>query len=510
MSKLIYQSSQVTTDTKATRNGLLLIAVLGGMFLAMLDQTIVGTALPKITSELGGTGLYTWVVTAYLLTSTVTVPLYGRLSDAYGRKPLLLTGVVVFVAGSALCGVAQNMAQLIAFRGLQGLGAGALLPLSLALVMDLFPPQKSGRVQGALGGVMALSYLAGPYLGGVFTDQASWRGAFFVNVPLGLILIGIIATRLPSQPGHGGGERPDYLGIAVFAGGISSLLVGLTYKGMDGNTWTSVPVLGPIAGSMVLIAAFVAVERRAAQPIVPLHLFRNRTYALVNVASFCTAFCLFAGVVFLPRYFQEALGYSATKSGLRIYPLMLAMMAGSALMGALMTRTGRYKPGLVAAPFLMIIGALLCRGLSLETSGLALAGWMALIGLGMGPMLSGLTVAIQSAVPPQYIGTASANLTFFRQIGGSVALAIAGTTYTSVVTSEAPLHGLPAAHAAGAAAVIPWLGAAGALIAVLALIALPSGSITQASPGEVAPDEQGPERNPKRSPEPRDEALAEA
>lgn len=468
---------------KKKGNGLLLLAVLGGMFLAMLDQTIVGTALPKITSELGGTDLYTWVVTSYLLTSTVTVPLYGRLSDQYGRKRLLLIGVVVFVIGSALCGLSQDMTQLIAFRGLQGLGAGALMPLSMALVIELFPPDKSARVQGALGGVMALSFVAGPFLGGLFTDYASWRWAFYVNVPLGVILTAIIVMRLPYRKGTGGG-RPDYLGIAVFAVAICALLVGLTNKGIGDNTWTTLTVAGPIVGSLVLLVAFVLIERRVADPIMPMHLFANRSYTLVNVVSFFTAFCMFAGVVFLPRYFQEALGVSATSSGLRIYPLTLAMVVGSVIMGALMSRTGLFKPFLLGAPVLLIAGTLLCVNLSLDTAPLALAGWMALIGLGMGPMLSGLTVAIQQSVPPQFIGTATANLTFFRQIGGSVALAIAGTAYGSVVTTEAPLHGLQAAHASAAATVIPWLGVAGALIALVALTGLPGGRLTRAVPVE--------------------------
>ncbi|MGW4956592.1 MDR family MFS transporter [Nonomuraea sp. NPDC004186] len=455
--------------------GLLLLAVLGGMFLAMLDQTIVGTALPRITAELGGTTLYVWVVTAYLLTSTVTVPLYGRLSDQHGRKALLLIGMVVFVAGSALCGAAQDMPQLIAFRALQGLGAGALLPLSMALVMEMFPPGTNGaRVQGALGGVMGLTYLAGPFLGGLFTDHATWRWAFYVNVPIGLVLIAIVARRLPNRPGVGGGGRPDYAGIAVFTVAISALLLGLTEKGLDGNTWTDAAVAGPIVLAAALLAVFVLVERRAASPIMPMHLFGNRTYTLVNVTSFFTAFCMYAGVVFLPRYFQQSLGVSATESGLRIYPMTLAMVLGSVVMGALMSRTRVYKPWLVASPFLLVAGTLLCLNLTAHTDGLLLAGWMLLIGLGMGPMLSGLTVASQQSVESQYIGVASANLTFFRQIGGSVALAVGGTLYTSTVTAEAPVHGLAAAHASAAAAVIPSLGVAGALLALIALVAMPA------------------------------------
>ncbi|MEV6864633.1 MFS transporter [Streptosporangium subroseum] len=321
---------------------------------------------------------------------------------------------------------AQDMGQLIGFRALQGLGAGALLPLSLAMVADLFPPNRSGRVQGALGGVMALSYIAGPFLGGVFTDQASWRWAFLVNLPIGLVLIAIIVARLPHVAGQGRGVRPDYLGMAVFSAGIGALLVGLTEKGLDDHAWTSGPVLWPIAASAVLLAAFVLVERRAEQPIIPLELFRNRTYTLANVASFFTAFCLYAGVVFLPRYFQEAMGLTATESGLRIYPLMLGMVVGSMIAGALISRTQRYKPWLVAGPFLIAVGALLCA---------------------------------------------------FRQVGGSVALAIAGTVYASVIREEAPVHGLSAAHAAATATVVPWLAVGGALIALAALALLPGGRI---------------------------------
>ncbi|GII88642.1 hypothetical protein Ssi03_66320 [Sphaerisporangium siamense] len=456
--------------------GPLLAAVLGGMFLAMLDQTIVGTALPRITAELGGeNGLYTWVVTSYLLTSTVTVPLYGRLSDVYGRKPLLLIGVTVFLAGSALSGAAQDMTQLIAFRGVQGLGAGALLPLSLALVADLFPPEKSGKVQGALGGIMAASYVAGPLLGGIFTDHTSWRWAFAVNLPIGAVLLAVIVRRLPRVPGIGG-SRPDYLGIAVFTAAISSLLIGLTEHGLDGHTWTSPAVAFPLIASAALLVAFVLVERRATQPIIPLELFRDRTYTVVNIASFCSASCLYAGVVFLPRYFQQAQGQSATSSGLHIYPLMLAMLAGSVLTGVLITRTLRYKPWLLGAPLFGVAGALLCAGLTVQTPFWALVAWMALIGLGVGPMLSGLTVAVQTSVPPQHIGTASANLTFFRQIGGSVALAVAGTVYTTVVRDRAAGHAsrgsMVDAHAA-AATVIPWLAAVGAVVAMLALVFLP-------------------------------------
>ncbi|WP_432584971.1 MDR family MFS transporter [Streptomyces sp. HD1123-B1] len=453
-------------------SGLLLVAVLGGMFLAMLDQTIVGTALPRITQDLGGEDLYTWTVTAYLLTSTVTVPLYGRLSDLYGRKPMLLTGIVVFLLGSGLCALSQDMSQLIAFRALQGLGAGALLPLSLALLVDTVPAERRGQAQGAVGGVMALSYVIGPYLGGLFTDHASWHWVFLVNLPIGAAVLAIVWRYLPAGSRASGTGRPDYAGIGVLTLGISSLLIGLTMKGIDDHTWTDAQVIGPILLAAVLLVPFVMIENRAAQPIMPMGLFRNRTYTLANIASFFSAFSLFSSVVFLPRFFQEALGHSASSSGLRLYPLMIAMVVGSLLAGALIGASGRYKPWLLGGAVLSAAGSLLFTGLTLDTSSWTMALWMLLIGLGIGPMLSGLNIIVQSSVDPAHVGTASSNITFFRQIGGSVALAIAGTVYADTLTGNLD-HGLHQAQAAATASALPWLSTLGAAATLLAVAFLP-------------------------------------
>ncbi|KOV67327.1 MFS transporter [Streptomyces sp. AS58] len=460
-------------ESSRSHSGLLLVAVLGGMFLAMLNQTIVGTALPRITQELGGESLYTWTVTAYLLTSTVTVPLYGRLSDLHGRKPLLIIGIVVFLAGSALCALSGSMGQLIAFRALQGLGAGGLLPLSLALVADTIPPERQGRTQGAVGGVMALSYVVGPYLGGVFTDGAGWQWVFLVNLPLGAVVLAAVARHLPAGGGIRTAGRPDYAGIGVLTAGISALLIGLTMKGVDGHTWTDAVVIGPILLGLVLGVPFVLIEQRAVQPIMPLGLFRNRAHTLANVASFFSAFCLFASVVFLPRYFQEALGHSPSRSGLLLYPLMIATVAGSLLTGMLISRTGRYRPWLLGAAALAAAGSLLFARLTLDTSMWAMSVWMVLLGLGIGPALSGLTVVVQEAVDPADLGTASANITFFRQIGGSVCLAVAGALYADTLAGTLD-HGLRQAEAAATAHALPWLSAVGAAAFLLAVAFLPA------------------------------------
>ncbi len=452
----------------ARQKTLIMVAIMLGLFLAALDQTIVGTALPRIVTDLAGNNLYTWVVTVYLLSSTVTVPIYGKLSDVYGRRPLLLIGVSLFLLGSALSGLSQSMGELIVFRGLQGLGAGAIFPIALAVIGDLFSPAERGRYQGLFGAVFGLSFIIGPFLGGFLTDNLSWHWIFYVNLPIGMAALAVIAAQLPNT-GNTRGVRVrdlDYLGIIVFTGAAVLLLLGLTNKGLTDSTghlyaWSSLNVLAYMVGAVLLTGAFIAAEHRAKEPIIPLDLFRNRTYTTVNIATFFVAFGFFTAIIFLPRYFQAVQGLSATASGYRTWPLMLGLILSSTLSGIMVSRLGRYKAILVGAAAVLTLGMFLMTHLQTGTGYWTLSLWMLVAGLGVGPTFSVTTVALQNAVPLRRIGVATSNLTFFRQIGGSVGLAIAGSIFASTFASQLPTQlagsGVPPAvvshfaHGTGAA-----------------------------------------------------------
>ncbi len=408
----------------------ILFAIMLGMFLSALDQTIVGTALPRITSDLHGTNeLYTWVVTIYLLTSTITGVFYGKLSDIFGRRPMLLIGISVFLLGSALCGLAWSMESLIVFRGIQGVGAGAIFPISLAVIGDLFTPRERGKYQGLFGAVFGVSAILGPLLGGWLTENASWHWIFFVNLPIGLVALLIIYRLLPTV--HG--ERPtrdlDYLGAAVFTVAVSLLLIGLTNKQtMD---WTDPWVGGAIGAAIVVGLVFLAVEARAAEPIVPLGLFRNRGYTVTILTSFLTAMGFFGAIVYLPLWFQTVREISPTDSGLQTLALLAGLILGSIVSGALVSRTGRYKWLITGSLAITTVGLWLMTHLTATTDLPLLWFWMFVTGLGIGPSFSVLTIIIQSVVPFERLGVATSNLTFFRQIGGSVGLAIVGTLFAT-------------------------------------------------------------------------------
>ncbi|MGI8827127.1 MAG: MDR family MFS transporter [Chloroflexota bacterium] len=439
--------------TSGKRNAVL-GAVMLGLFLSALDQTVVGTALPRIVTDLHGNGLYTWVVTSYLLSSTITVPIYGKLSDIYGRKPLLLIGVSVFLVGSWLSGLSHDMMQLIFFRGLQGLGAGALFPISLAIIGDLFTPRERGRYQGLFGAVFGLSFIVGPFIGGWITDNISWHWVFYVNMPIGLATLVVIATVLPNfHPNTGITVRDlDYAGIVLFTAGVVPLLLGLTNKGLTDShgtlyQWTDPTVGGLILIGAVLLAIFLLVESKAKQPIIPLNLFRDRTYSATNLAVFLVAFGMFASVIFLPRYYQGVRGISATDSGYMIWPLLVGLIGSSIGTGILISKMGRYKLVLVAALAILVVGSFLMTRLTATSSNVSLWSWMLIMGLGIGPSMSGFTVVVQNSAPVAQLGAATSTLTFLRQIGGSVGLAIAGTLFSQSFTRKLPhellAHGVP-------------------------------------------------------------------
>jgi len=414
----------------------ILFAVLLGLFLSALDQTIVGTALPTIVTDLSGNALYVWVVTIYLLTSTITGPIYGKLSDQFGRKLLLMIGITLFLVGSALSGLSQTMEQLIIFRGLQGLGAGALFPISLAVIGDLFSPQERGKYQGLFGAVFGISALIGPALGGFLTDQISWHWVFFVNLPVGAIALFIIWRLLPAHTESGVTRKIDYLGVFVFTLALVPFLIGLTNRQF--HDWTDPWVGGLIMLGLVIGVVFLWVESRAAEPIVPLQLFKIRSYSVSILAAFLASFGFFGAIIFLPRWYQVVNGNSATESGYQLLPLLAGLILSSVLAGQFVSRTGRYKWLTVGALLVVGVGLLLMTQLTAETSPVMLWIWQFVAGLGIGPTLAVFTIIVQNSVPWQQLGVATSNLTFFRQIGGTVGLALAGAIFGTTLQTEAP------------------------------------------------------------------------
>ena len=420
-------------------------AILLTIFLSALDQTVVGTALPRIVTDLSGNELYTWVVTVYLLTATVTGPIYGKLSDQFGRRPMMMIGVSLFLLGSLLCGLSQEMWQLIIFRGIQGLGAGAIFPISLAVIGDLFSPRERGKYQGLFGAVFALASILGPALGGFLTDTISWHWVFLVNLPLGIVALVVLWRLLPPVRHPERVTSIDYLGAAVFTAALVPFMLGLTNA--QSGEWTDPQVGGLIALGILLGAVFILIESRAREPILPLALFRNRTVAASIAATFLITFGFFGAVIFIPRWFQFVLGSSATESGYQMLPLMIGVMSSSVISGLVVARTGRYKWMTVGAMALAALGIFLMTNLRADTPIVTLWAWMLIAGLGIGPSFAVFTIVVQSAVPPNMLGAATSALTFFRQIGGSIGLAIAGAVFGSVLNAELPrqmaAEGLP-------------------------------------------------------------------
>ena len=414
----------------------ILIAVLLAVFLSALDQTIVGTALPRIVDDLKGNEFYTWVVTIYLLTATISGPIYGKLSDLFGRRPMVMFGVSLFLIGSALSGISQEMWQLVAARGLQGLGAGAIFPIALAVIGDLFTPTERGKYQGLFGAVFGISALIGPALGGFLTDNFSWHWVFFVNLPIGAVALVIIWRLLPPIRHPERARSIDYLGSVVFAAALVPILIGLTNKRT--LEWNDPWVGGLILVGMAFSALFVWVESRASEPILPLSLFRNRSISVSLIAVFLASFGFFGAIIFIPLWFQTVLGSSATQSGYQILPLLAGLIISSVVSGQVISRTGRYRWLIVVAMALVAAGLALMTQLRGDTSLSEMWLWMVVAGMGIGPSLAAFTIVVQNAAPFAQLGAATGALTFFRQVGGTVGLAIGGTLFAAALTSELP------------------------------------------------------------------------
>jgi EmrB/QacA subfamily drug resistance transporter len=416
------------------------------MLLAALDQTIVSTALPTIVGDLGGLSHISWVVTAYLLAQTAVTPIYGKLGDQYGRKVVLQSALVLFLAGSALCGAAQNLTMLIVFRAIQGLGGGGLMVSTMAAIGDVVPPRERGRYQGFFGAVFGLASVVGPLLGGFFTSSLSWRWIFYVNLPLGVLAFLVLAATLPAHKAQAH-HRIDYLGAALLAACLSALVLACTLGGTS-YKWTSGYIIGLLAAALVLVVLFVAAERRAPEPVLPPRLFGNHVFSVTSAVGLIVGFALFGSVTYLPLFLQVVNRASPTGSGLQILPLMGGLLITSIASGQLISRTGVYKPFPIAGTAIMVAGLVLLSRMDAHTSRLLASAFMFVLGLGLGLVMQVLVLAVQNAVAYEDLGVATSGATLFRSIGGSVGTAVLGSIFSNRLTHELA-RSLPAGAAHG-------------------------------------------------------------
>jgi EmrB/QacA subfamily drug resistance transporter len=414
-----------------------------GMLLAALDQTIVATALPTIVGDLGGLNHLSWVVTAYLVASTVTTPLYGKFSDIYGRKRTFQFAIVVFLVGSALAGLSQSMIELIAFRGLQGIGAGGLMTLAMTIIGDVVPPRQRGRYQGYMGAVFALASVIGPLLGGFFVDQLSWRWVFYVNIPVGAVAL-VVTSIVLDLPYTRMVHRIDYAGTVLLVSAVGSILLAVTWGGTQ-YAWGSPIILALSVVGAILLVAFVAAERRAAEPVLPLHLFRNRVFAVSTATMFIVGLAMFGGIIYLPLFLQVVGRKSATSAGLLLLPLILGIVFTSIVSGRVISRTGRYKAFPVVGMLVMSLGLYLLSTMGPTTTEVSAGVYMVVLGLGLGMVMQVLVLAVQNAVERRDLGTATGAATFLRSMGGSFGVALFGAVLSNrLATNLADM--LPGGH----------------------------------------------------------------
>ena len=415
---------------------LTMAGVMLALFLASLDQTIVGTALPRIIADLGGFSQYTWVLTSYLVATTVTVLIAGKLSDLFGRKWILMSAIVIFITGSILCGLSATMNQLIIFRGIQGIGAGAIMGLTFIIIGDLFSPAERGKYAGFLSGVFGLSSIIGPTLGGFITDNLSWHWIFFINIPLGIIIVTLFIFFFPHLRPDFKKPKVDYLGIATMALTVVPLMLALSLGGVN-YEWSSPLIIGMLIFSLVMFFVFLRVESRASEPILPLWLFKNNIVSISSIIVFIIGFGMFSAIVFVPLYFQGVLGTTATASGTFLTPMMLGVVVGALISGQLLSRAGgHYRIQGAIGVMIMAAGLFLLSTMSAETSNATAIRNIVFLGLGLGITMPLYLIAVQNAVPHSILGVATSTNAFFRTIGGTLGLAVVGSIMNNTFLSR--------------------------------------------------------------------------